>query len=76
MKNPAKLQSKLLAALSTTPALKIVPPTGRCWEPNEFDGVAWVVQDFVNQNDEVIDCDPLREWLDEYRFFLADQKGG
>ena len=76
MKSPAKLQEKLLKILKGTPALNIFPPSRGNWTDHDFWEVAWIVQDFVNANPEVIECDPLRDWLDEYRFAKADQKGG
>lgn len=74
MKSPAKLQKKLLQLLKGTPALHVMPNPAIAWNDLELKEVAWIVQDFVNQNDSVIECDPLREWLDEYRFFIADSK--
>ncbi len=74
MKSPAKLQEKLVQLLKGTPALHIMPNPRVPWNDLDFKEVAWVIQDFVNQNDSVIECDPLREWLDEYRFYLADNR--
>ena len=75
MKSPQKLQEKLVRLLNQTPALKVLPSHDRPWDDREFREVAWIVQDFVNQNHSVIESDdPLREWLDEYRFFRADSK--
>jgi hypothetical protein len=37
----------------------------------EMKDAAWVVQAYLESKDSVIDeNDPLRNWLDEYRFFL------
>lgn len=72
MKNPSKLQGKLVELLRHTPALNILPSYSRPWNDLEFHEVAWVVQDFVNQNQEVIECDPLKDWLEEYKFYKAD----
>jgi hypothetical protein len=44
------------------------------WNDLDFKEVAFIVQDFVNQNPDVIECDPLREWLDEYRFYAVDKR--
>ena len=75
MKSPQKLQEKLVRLLNQTPALKVLPNHDRPWDDLELREVAWIVQDFVNQNHSVIESDdPLREWLDEYRFFRADSK--
>jgi hypothetical protein len=46
------------------------------WNDLDFKEVAFIVQDFVNQNPAVIECDPLKDWLEEYTFFKADHKGG
>lgn len=77
MKSPLKLQEKLLALLkSDHTAPRVNPPANGHWSSDELAAVAWVIQDHVNLNDEVIDCDPLRDWLEEYRFFAAERKGG
>jgi len=71
-----KLQEKLVQLLKGTPALNILPPYQSPWTDLELKEVAWVVQDFVNQSSDVTNSDPLKDWLEEYRFFLADRKGG
>lgn len=77
MKSPQKLQEKLLALLKGSPKHpKINPPANGHWSSDDLAAVAWVVQDYVNCNDEVIECDPLKDWLEEYKFFAASQKGG
>ena len=76
MKSPEKLQNKLLSILKGVPALHILPPSKGGWNDRDFWEVAWVVQDFVNANPEVIECDPLKDWLEEYKFYCADRKGG
>ncbi len=76
MKSPQKLQEKLLVLLKGTPALHVMPNPAIAWNDLELKEVAWIVQDFVNQNDSVIECDPLKDWLEEYRFYRADRKGG
>jgi hypothetical protein len=68
VKDPRKLQAKLLHVLKSAPALKVLPNPTVPWSDLDFKEVAWIVQDFVNQNTEVIECDPLREWLEEYKF--------
>jgi len=74
VKDPIKLQKKLQSLLKRTPQLKIVFPEKGQWSLPELTAVAWVVQDFVNQNDEVIECDPLKDWIEEFKFFKADHK--
>lgn len=71
-----KLQEKLVQLLKGTPALNILPPHQSPWTDLELKEVAWVVQDFVNQSSDVTNSDPLKDWLEEYRFFLADRKDG
>jgi hypothetical protein len=44
------------------------------WNDLELKEVAWIVQDFVNNNPEVIESDPLKDWIEEYKFFIADSK--
>ncbi len=74
MKDPAKLQQKLLQLLKGTPALHVMPNPNIPWNDMDLKEVAFIVQDFVNNNPEVIECDPLREWLDEYRFYAVDKR--
>ena len=74
MKDPSKLQAKLVQLLKHTPALRVLPNHEQPWNEIEMREVAWVVQDFVNQNDSVIECDPLKDWLEEYKFYRADNR--
>ncbi len=74
MKNPAKLQQKLLQVLKGTPALHVMPNPNIPWNDLDLKEVAFIVQDFVNQNPDVIEGDPLKEWLEEYRFYAADKR--
>lgn len=74
MKNPAKLQEKLVQLLKQTPALNILPNYNHPWNEIEMREVAWMVQDFVNMNDAVIEVDPLKDWLEEYKFYKADNR--
>jgi hypothetical protein len=76
VKSPAKLQQKLLQVLKGTPALHVMPNPKRPWNDLDLYEVAFIVQDFVNNNPDVIECDPLKDWLEEYTFFKADHKGG
>lgn len=75
MKSKAKLQEKLLKILRGTPALRILPPSKEAWNERDFWEVAWIVQDFVNSNPDVIEYDPLKDWLEEYKFAEADIRG-
>lgn len=74
MKDPSKLQAKLIRLLSQTPALRVLPPYEDPWTDLELREVALIVQDFVNQNDSVIECDPLKDWIEEYKFYRADNR--
>lgn len=75
MNSPQKLQQKLLSLLKGLPALHIMPYPNHPWSDKELDDSAWIVEDFVNQNPEVIeDDDRLRDWLDAYRFYKATRK--
>ena len=72
MKNRFNLQRKLEAILAGTPALRVLPNVSHPWSDLEMAEVAWIVQDFVNQNPEVIEDDNrLRDWLDEYKFYRS-----
>lgn len=73
MKSPQKLQEKLRIALRNT-KLRIQYPFDRPWTDLELREIAWVVQDHVNRDDEVVNSSPLKDWLDEYRFFSASNK--
>jgi hypothetical protein len=46
------------------------------WNDLDFKEVAWIVQDFVNNNSEVIEGSPLQEWLEEYRFARTEWHKG
>ncbi len=74
MKNRFNLQTKLEQLLRGTPALKI-GPSSSVWSDAELHEMAWIVQDFVNQNPDVIEDDNgLRDWLDEYKFYSSTRK--
>ena len=75
MKDPIKLQHKLLALLKTNSKYpRVNPPANGHWSTDDLAAVAWVMQDYVNHNDEVIECDLLKDWIEEYKFFVADFK--
>jgi len=55
--------------------LRLSTLTSAPWSDLELKEAAWVVQDYVNGRKDVVESDdPLREWLDEYKFFIADRK--
>jgi hypothetical protein len=53
-----------------------MPNPNAPWNDLELKEVAWIVQDFVNANLDVVESDPLKDWIEEYRFYCADRKGG
>ena len=74
MKDPKKLQAKLLQLLRGTPALHVMPNPEVPWNDLDLKEVAFIVQDFVNNNPDVIESDPLKDWIEEYKFLIADSK--
>jgi hypothetical protein len=73
VKNPTKLQEKLVALLRNS-KLHIQFPYDRTWNELEMREIACIVQDFVNRNDEVIEGDPFQDWIEEYKFHWADTR--
>ena len=73
MKSPLKLQRKLKGLLAST-KLHVGFDFEKPWDDLILKEVAWVVEDHVNHNPEVIECDPLKDWIEEYKFFIADRK--
>ncbi len=75
MKSLSTLKSELLEALRKVPSLHVVPFPEQHWTERDLEEVAWVVQDYVNRNSEVIEDDnQLRDWLDSYKFHRATRK--
>lgn len=73
MKDPLKLQFKLNEVLSRYPNLRVftkAPP----WSEEEFREVAWVVDSYVRQSGEVVNDDPLSQWLEEYQFYTTQSR--
>ena len=68
MKDPRKLQEKLRDLLRYS-RLHVGFDLSRPLSDLELQDIAWVVQNHVNANPEVIECDPLKDWLDEFRFW-------
>lgn len=73
MKSPLKLQHKLQALLKGS-KLHVGFDFDKPWDDLILREVAWVVEDFVNHSPDVIECDPLKDWIEEYKFFIADRK--
>jgi hypothetical protein len=70
MKSSEKLKEKLRYLLRSYPGVKV----GASWPWNdlEFREIAWVVQDYVNNSGDVVNEDPLHEWVEEYNFFRTE----
>jgi len=73
MKDTRKLQQKLVELLRNS-HLHVQFPFDRPWNDLELKEVAWIVGDYVNQSPDVVNCNPLHDWLDECRFHLAKLK--
>ena len=73
MKSPHKLQQKLVELLRNS-RLHIQFPSDRPWTDLELREIAWMVEDYVNRSPEVINTDPLKDWVEEHRFYRADFK--
>lgn len=68
------LKTQLIGILPKYPELKV--SVSKDYTNLQLKEIAWVVEDFVNQNPEVIeDDDQLKDWLDRYRFFSSSSKG-
>jgi hypothetical protein len=73
VKDPRKLQDKLVALLRNT-HLHIQFPYDRPWTDLELREIAWIVEDYVNRSIDVINTDPLKDWVEEHKFYRADFK--
>jgi hypothetical protein len=73
VKNPQNLQNKLIPLLRNT-HLHIQFPYDRPWTDLELRDIAGIVEDYVNRDLGVINSDPLKDWVEEYKFFRADFK--
>lgn len=74
MKSPLKLQEKLRSLLSANRnlniSLSVLPMTEK-----ELADAAWIVEAYLQAKDSVLDGDdPLRTWLEEYKFYRAEIK--
>lgn len=75
MKDPLKLQTKLYQIVSKNPGLRLnltAPP----WGELEFSGISHLVERYVRESGEVVNDDPLHEWLEEYQFYLTQKPNG
>jgi hypothetical protein len=74
VKSPSKLQAKLQQLAKSNASLSIATVHyPEHWSELDLHEIAWMVKDYVNGNDDVIECDPLKDWLEEYTFFRADR---
>jgi hypothetical protein len=73
VKSPHKLQQKLVELLRNS-RLHIQFPYDRPWTDLELRDIAGVVEDYVNRDPEVINSNPIHDWLDEWRFYNTSLK--
>ena len=73
MKDSRKLQQKLVELLRNS-RLHIQFPSDRPWNDLELKEVARIVEDYVNRDPDVINSNPLNDWVDECRFYFTDLK--
>lgn len=70
MKDSLKLQRKLSLLLPKYPGLRLKPGNPP-WTPSEFRRISSEVNLYATQSGEVVNDDPLYDWLEEYQFFLS-----
>ena len=74
MKDPIKLQNKLRDALKGKRKLNLQLPLLPLTD-KEMADAAWIVEGYLQAKDSVVDeNDPLRSWIEEYKFYQADLK--
>lgn len=76
MKSSQKLKEKLRRILLARASLDAY--SWPCTD-SELDAVARSIENHLNQSGDVLNEDPLIEWLEEYKFFLSErlrQEGG
>ena len=73
MKDPVKLQQKLRSLLKGNRHLHLQVSEAP-WTDQELKDAAWVIEGFVNASHDVVEGDPLKDWLEEYKFYRADCK--
>jgi len=74
MKSLPKLQQKLLVLLRSHPNLHVMPHPEHPWTELHLREICGVISDYLRGSDNVLDYDPLKDWLEEARFYLADFK--
>jgi len=74
VKDPIKLQNKLRDALKGKRKLNLQLPLLPLTD-KEMADAAWIVEGYLQAKDSVVDeNDPLRSWIEEYKFYQADLK--
>ena len=71
MKDSRKLQEKLHSILKGRSDFRAFCQWP--WNDLEFKELALTVKAYVEANGEVINDDPLLEWVEEYQFFTSEQ---
>jgi hypothetical protein len=72
MKDSAKLQEKLNSLLKGRHNFRAFCQWP--WNDLEFREIALMVKAYVERNGEVVNDDPLSEWLEEYHFYYSEVK--
>lgn len=73
MKDSRNLQHKLYLILKSKQDFRAFCQWP--WNDLEFRELALMVKAYAEANDDVINDDPLLEWLEEYHFFIAEGGG-
>ncbi len=64
-----ELKEKLRKLISRQPMVNIFPTWP--WDEQDFKEVVWIIEDFVNQNEDQDKDNELRDWLDAYQFYKS-----
>lgn len=67
-----ELKEKLRRIIGKQPMINIFPTWP--WDDQDFQEILWIVEDFVNQNDDTGKENELKDWLDSYKFYKAQTK--
>ena len=72
MRDLTELQQQLHNILRKHPNLGIA--TEYPWDPNKFEGIIGVLQDYANGLYGDFDTDELADWLDRYSFYRTGNR--
>lgn len=72
MRNLYDLQKQLHKALRKHPSLHL--SSEYPWNPELFDDVLWIIEDYINGAYGDHDTEELADWLDRYKFFRAGSR--